>query len=55
MPKRFHRHHKGTWEMVDQGFIVVEIDGMGTSNRFKAFQDVCWKNLGDSGFPDRIL
>ena len=21
----------------------------------KAFHDVCWKNLGDAGFPDRIL
>jgi dipeptidyl aminopeptidase/acylaminoacyl peptidase len=37
------------------GFIVVQIDGMGTSNRSKAFQDVAWKNLGDAGFPDRIL
>src|SRR5207249_923628 len=35
--------------------IVVKIDGMGTSNRSKAFHDVCWKNLGDAGFPDRIL
>lgn len=39
----------------DIGFIVVQIDGMGTSNRSKAFQDVAWKNLGDAGFPDRIL
>ncbi|MCK7482960.1 MAG: S9 family peptidase [Candidatus Moduliflexus flocculans] len=30
-------------------------DGMGTSNRSKAFHDVCWKNIGDAGFPDRIL
>jgi dipeptidyl aminopeptidase/acylaminoacyl peptidase len=37
------------------GFIVVQIDGMGTSNRSKAFQDVAWKNLADAGFPDRIL
>jgi len=37
------------------GFIVVQVDGMGTSNRSKAFHDVCWKNLGDAGFPDRIL
>jgi dipeptidyl aminopeptidase/acylaminoacyl peptidase len=28
---------------------------MGTSNRSKAFHDVAWKNLGDAGFPDRIL
>lgn len=36
------------------GFIVVMIDGMGTSGRSKAFHDVAWHNLGDSGFPDRI-
>ncbi len=36
------------------GFIVVQIDGMGTSNRSKAFHDVSWQNLGDAGFPDRI-
>jgi dipeptidyl aminopeptidase/acylaminoacyl peptidase len=38
----------------DLGFIVVKIDGMGTANRSKAFHDVCWKNLADAGFPDRI-
>jgi len=37
------------------GFIVVQMDGMGTANRSKAFHDVCWKNLADAGFPDRIL
>ena len=28
---------------------------MGTSNRSKAFHDVAWQNLGDAGFPDRIV
>lgn len=37
------------------GFILVKMDGMGTSQRSKAFHDVCWKNLADAGFPDRIL
>src|SRR5205085_3478075 len=37
------------------GFVLVQIDGMGTNNRSKAFHDVAWKNLGDAGFPDRIL
>jgi dipeptidyl aminopeptidase/acylaminoacyl peptidase len=36
------------------GFIVVQCDAMGTANRSKAFHDVCWHNLGDGGFPDRI-
>lgn len=44
----------GMQALADLGFIVVQIDGMGTSNRSKAFHDVAWKNLGDSGFPDRI-
>ncbi|HOB33589.1 MAG TPA: prolyl oligopeptidase family serine peptidase, partial [Verrucomicrobiota bacterium] len=39
----------------DAGFIVVKLDGMGTANRSKAFHDVCYKNLKDGGFPDRIL
>lgn len=38
----------------DLGFVVVKIDGMGTANRSKAFHDVCFKNLKDGGFPDRI-
>ncbi|MGC4033051.1 MAG: prolyl oligopeptidase family serine peptidase [Tepidisphaeraceae bacterium] len=40
--------------LADKGFIVVQIDGMGTAQRSKAFHDVCWKNLKDAGFPDRI-
>ena len=35
-------------------FIIVQMDAMGTSYRSKAFHDVCYKNLKDAGFPDRI-
>jgi dipeptidyl aminopeptidase/acylaminoacyl peptidase len=41
--------------LAELGFIVVQIDGMGTSNRSKAFHDVCWQNMKDGGFPDRKL
>jgi dipeptidyl-peptidase-4 len=41
--------------LADLGFIIVQMDGMGTSNRSKKFHDVCWKNLADAGFRDRIL
>jgi dipeptidyl aminopeptidase/acylaminoacyl peptidase len=41
--------------LAELGFIVVKIDGMGTRNRSKAFHDVCYRNLADAGFPDRIL
>jgi dipeptidyl aminopeptidase/acylaminoacyl peptidase len=37
------------------GFIVAKLDGMGTANRSKAFHDVCWQNVKDAGFPDRII
>jgi len=42
-------------ELAELGFIIVQIDGMGTNDRSKAFHDVAWKNLKDAGFPDRIL
>jgi dipeptidyl aminopeptidase/acylaminoacyl peptidase len=45
----------GMQSLADLGFIVVQIDGMGTLNRSKAFHDVAWKNIADAGFPDRIL
>ena len=52
--KDFKPVHHLVSKLVELGFIVVSIDGMGTSNRSKAFHDVCWKNLKDAGFPDRI-
>lgn len=40
--------------LAELGFVVVQIDGMGTNWRSRAFHDVCWQNLKDAGFPDRI-
>jgi dipeptidyl aminopeptidase/acylaminoacyl peptidase len=54
VPKTFSTQ-LGMQSLAELGFIVVQIDGMGTSNRSKAFHDVAWRNLGDAGFPDRIL
>jgi dipeptidyl aminopeptidase/acylaminoacyl peptidase len=53
VPKRFYGMHRNM-QLAELGFIVVQIDGMGTLGRSKAFHDVAWKNLGDAGFPDRI-
>ncbi|WP_035483490.1 S9 family peptidase [Gaetbulibacter saemankumensis] len=55
VPKDFHAYYWSMSSLAELGFIVVQIDGMGTSNRSKAFHDVCWKNLRDGGFPDRKL
>lgn len=55
VPKNFQPYYWAMSSLAELGFIVVQIDGMGTSNRSKAFHDVCWKNLKDGGFPDRKL
>ena len=54
VPKAFSPQSRFS-ALTDLGFIVVQIDGMGTANRSKKFHDVCWHNLKDAGFPDRIL
>jgi dipeptidyl aminopeptidase/acylaminoacyl peptidase len=54
VPKNFRTNY-GVDELTKLGFVVVQIDGMGTSNRSKKFHDVCWRNLVDAGLPDRIL
>jgi len=53
VPKTF-RAFRSMQALAELGFILVQIDGTGTNNRSKAFHDVCWKNLKDAGFPDRI-
>ncbi len=55
VPKSFRPFFGEMHQLAELGFIIVQIDGMGTSNRSKAFHNVCWKNLKDAGFPDRIL
>lgn len=55
VPKDFHSYYWALSTLPELGFITVQIDGMGTSNRSKAFHDVCWQNLKDAGFPDREI
>jgi dipeptidyl aminopeptidase/acylaminoacyl peptidase len=54
VPKSFQAYN-AMQAQAEIGFIVVQIDGMGTNYRSKAFHDVAWQNLKDAGFPDRIL
>ncbi len=55
VPKSFSPVNQNMQQLAELGFIVVQIDGMGTNNRSKAFHDVAFKNLADAGFADRIL
>lgn len=53
VPKAFGVHSRAR-EIAELGFVVAQIDGMGTNWRSKAFHDVCWRNLQDAGLPDHI-
>ena len=53
VPKSFFTYDYNMTALAELGFIVVQLDGMGTSFRSKEFEDVCYKNLKDAGFPDR--
>jgi dipeptidyl aminopeptidase/acylaminoacyl peptidase len=52
-PKTFAPYRRMA-ALAELGFVVVQCDGMGTAYRSRAFHDVCWKNIADAGFPDRI-
>lgn len=54
VPKSWSRWSGTRSEMAEAGFIVVQIDGLGTSNRCRDFHHFCYKNLKDAGLPDRI-
>jgi len=55
VPKDFPVNPPRGIELLADGFVVVQIDGMGTANRSRTFHEVCWRNLKDAGIPDRIL
>ena len=52
-PKSFQPFNWNMTPLAELGFIIVQLDGMGTSWRGKEFEEVCYKNLKDAGFPDR--
>jgi len=54
VPKGFRSSYNAQ-VLAELGFVVVQIDGMGTNYRSKKFHDVCWRNLADAGLPDRVL
>lgn len=54
-PKDFRAVSEPDQALADRGLIVVQCDGMGTPGRSKGFHDVCYKNLRDAGFPDRVV
>lgn len=43
-----------TQALAELGFVVVQIDGMGTPGRSKAFHEAYYGNMGDNTLPDQI-
>ncbi|HEX7024765.1 MAG TPA: prolyl oligopeptidase family serine peptidase, partial [Gemmatimonadales bacterium] len=40
--------------LAELGFVVVEIDAMGTPMRSRSFQAAYYGNMGDNGLPDQV-
>lgn len=54
VPKTFIPYNWYMTSIAELGFIVVMVDGMGTSFRSREFENMCYKNLKDAGLPDHI-
>ena len=54
VPKSFRAYNWYMTSLAELGFVVVMVDGMGTSFRSRAFENVCYKNLKDAGLPDHM-
>jgi len=52
---RHFRSSRGDNQAIAElGFIVIEIDALGTPGRSKEFHDFYYGNMGDSGIPDQV-
>jgi dipeptidyl aminopeptidase/acylaminoacyl peptidase len=54
VPKTFSAYRSTAQSIAELGFVVVQVDGLGTNHRGKAFRLHSWKNLGDGGLDDHI-
>jgi dipeptidyl aminopeptidase/acylaminoacyl peptidase len=52
--RSFSASRGDTQALAELGFIVVQIDGMGTPGRSKAFHEAYFGNMGDNTLPDQI-
>ena len=52
--RAFNPARGDTRALSELGFVVVQIDAMGTPQRSKSFHDAYYGNMGDNGLPDHI-
>jgi dipeptidyl aminopeptidase/acylaminoacyl peptidase len=53
-PRSFVPTRGDNQALAELGFIVVEIDGMGTPGRSKQFHDAYYGRMGDNTLPDQV-
>jgi dipeptidyl aminopeptidase/acylaminoacyl peptidase len=53
-PRTFVPARGDNQALAELGFVVVEIDGMGTPGRSKAFHDTYYGRMGDNTLPDQV-
>ena len=53
-PRSFLPSRGDNQALAELGFVVVELDGMGTPGRSKAFHDYYYGRMGDNTIPDQI-
>ena len=52
--RSFRSSHRDLQSIAELGFVVVELDAMGTPGRSKTFHEFYYGNMGDNGLPDQI-
>ena len=52
--RSFIPSHSDLQSIAELGFVVFELDAMGTAGRSKSFHEVYYGNMGDNGLPDQI-
>lgn len=53
-PRSFIPARGDNQALAELGFVVVEIDGMGTPDRSKSFHDYYYGRMGDNTIPDQV-
>jgi len=53
-PRSFSPARGDNQALAELGFVVVEIDGMGTPGRSKTFADAYYGDMGDNTLPDQV-
>jgi dipeptidyl aminopeptidase/acylaminoacyl peptidase len=52
--RSFSASRGDTQALAELGFIVVQMDGMGTPGRSKKFHETYYNNMGDNTLPDQV-